>query len=156
MSEVPEEFEQLRRLLQLKRYEQPPPGFFNSFSTRVLDGVEASQRARYSLGILAGVPWLARLVRAVEGNALVAGGFATAMCALLLGGVVYSEYADEPVVAPVAGSDAGISLASFQSQSFAHPSTASFQSTNDVFGSRVFEPSPLGSLGGVVQCAYPQ
>jgi hypothetical protein len=36
METSPENFESLRKLLKLKRYEQPPPRFFNEFSGHVI------------------------------------------------------------------------------------------------------------------------
>ena len=40
---VPQDFDDLARLLALKRHEQPPPGFFECFSSRVMAHVEAGQ-----------------------------------------------------------------------------------------------------------------
>src|SRR5258708_5030285 len=95
MSTAPEEFEQLRKLLKLKRHEQPPPGFFNDFSGRVLNKIEARTPATRAGRLWDEAPWLARFFRMLENNALAAGGFATAVCAILIGGVVYSESVDQ-------------------------------------------------------------
>jgi len=45
MHDQPEGFEELRRLLALKRHEVPPPGYFESFSDRVVARVQADSAA---------------------------------------------------------------------------------------------------------------
>jgi len=42
----PDDFKSLRRLLALKRYEKPPPGFFEDFSARVMARIEAEEQMR--------------------------------------------------------------------------------------------------------------
>ena len=97
MSNAPEEFAELRRLLKLKRHELPPPGYFNNFSLRVIQGIEAAKRekVRERGGLWSEAPWLARLLQSLESNTLAAGSFAVALCVLMVGGIYYSEYADQ-------------------------------------------------------------
>jgi len=45
MSSEPENFEALRRLLVIKRHEQPPPGYFNDFSRQVISRIRADEAA---------------------------------------------------------------------------------------------------------------
>ncbi|MDB6112633.1 MAG: hypothetical protein JWR69_4383 [Pedosphaera sp.] len=137
MSNAPEEFEQLRKLLKLKRHEQPPPGFFNDFSSRVLDGIERNKAATPAEKLWEGVPWLARFFRVLENNVLAAGGFATAICAVLIGGVVYSEYVDQVPASSLANND-GAMMASMGGSSFSASSSSTgtlLSSTNAVFSS---------------------
>jgi hypothetical protein len=43
MEQSPENFESLQALLRLKRYEQPPPRFFNEFSGNVIARIQAGE-----------------------------------------------------------------------------------------------------------------
>ena len=104
-------FESLRRLLALKRHEQPPPGYFNSFSQQVVARIRAGELGADS------APWenwltsrLQRLWLAFETKPILAGVFGAGVCALLISGVIYSErtssnppvaFAPEPQVAAV-------------------------------------------------------
>ena len=46
MNPQPDNVEALRKLLALKRYELPPPGFFQTFSTRVIHRLEQLESSR--------------------------------------------------------------------------------------------------------------
>jgi hypothetical protein len=113
MSQNTENFEPLRRLLKLKRYEQPPPGYFNNFSRQVIARIQLGERGEESAVIerlLWEAPWLQRLWAAFEAKPILAGAFGLAVCGLLITGVIYSDKADVqpvaliPVPASVPGS----------------------------------------------------
>ena len=90
MTDSPEDFEKLRKLLKLKSYEQPPPGYFNRFSTQVVNRLE---RADASSGHWSNeVPWLRRFFSLLETNPFAAGAFGVAICGLLVSGITYSQY----------------------------------------------------------------
>ncbi len=89
-----EEFQALRRLLKLKRYEQPPPGFFQDFPSQVLARIRSDKLvAPESLWerLSWEVPWLVRLIESFQTRPALATGFGAAVCALLIGGLIYSE-----------------------------------------------------------------
>jgi len=97
MSMGPEQdgFEQLRKLLALKRHEQPPPRYFDDFSLQVIVRIKAGEGDR-SFELYA---WLQRFWAALDTRPALAGAFGAAVCALLIGGVIYSESATPATVA---------------------------------------------------------
>lgn len=88
-----QEFQDLQRLLKLKRYEQPPPRYFNDFSAQVLSGIRSSSAADRSAmeAVAWEAPWLQRFLAIFERKPILAGAFGVAVCGLLIGGAVYSE-----------------------------------------------------------------
>lgn len=86
MSNAPEEFDKLQKMLRLKRYEQPPPGYFNSFSTNVVNRLERAARQEHTA-----YAWFQRLIGLLESNPVAAGLFGMSVCGLLITGITYSE-----------------------------------------------------------------
>ena len=112
MSQDTENFEQLRRLLKIKRYEQPPPRYFNDFSSQVIARIERGERGdgHASVGrMLWEAPWLQQIWTAFEAKPLLAGGFGLAVCATLITGVIFSERTDLQPVAGIPGAESSIS-----------------------------------------------
>ncbi len=103
MNQDPQEFEQLRRLLALKRHEVPPPGYFGRFSGEVIARIEAGDRGEEASAfverLLWEAPWLQRIWAALEAKPILAGAFGVAVCSLLISGAVYSGRV-EPHAAP--------------------------------------------------------
>lgn len=93
MKENENNFESLRRLLVLKRHEMPPPGYFENFSSEVTARIRAGEAGR-TASVSKQLPWLFRLLLAFEAKPAFAGGFASALCLLLLFGIVYAERPD--------------------------------------------------------------
>lgn len=113
MSMNPEQdnFQPLQRLLALKRYEQPPPGYFDQFSTNVVARLRAGERGSPDslwewLSLEAA--WLQRFWHTLETKPVFAGALGAGVCGLLLAGILYSQSV-EP--APVAGFMSGVESA---------------------------------------------
>ena len=84
-----ENFDQLRRLLALKRYEAPPPGYFHSFSSRVMAHIEAAELAP---------AWWQKLGLDFNFKPALVCGLGVVVCGLLSAGVLTSVVtADQPV-----------------------------------------------------------
>jgi hypothetical protein len=99
MSMTPEQenFEELRRLLALKRHEQPPPGYFHDFSRQVISRIRAGEAAASDSLLqrfLSTAPWLRNLWEGFEAKPIVAGVFGIGVCSLLVVGLVSSERID--------------------------------------------------------------
>ena len=94
MSQETENLEQLGCLLRLKRYEQPPPGYFNDFPSQVIARLELGERGEHNASLMERILWQASWLQpiraAFEPRAVVSGVFGLATCALLITGVVYS------------------------------------------------------------------
>src|SRR5439155_15650699 len=100
-------FESLRRLLKLKCHEQPPPRYFNDFSSQVIARIKLNPKgdSEPTLNpLLWAAPWLERLVGSLMKSPLAAGALSASACALLLVGLIYSEVAKPTpfVIAPPA------------------------------------------------------
>src|SRR5258708_6018043 len=104
MSSDPHEFEAVRRLIALKRYEQPHPRYFNDFSTRIIARIQAGEQLRHeSSGILSLVPaWVNRLWAALETKPMLAGIAGFGACALVVSGFIASEHGVPSVDIPQA------------------------------------------------------
>jgi hypothetical protein len=93
-----ENFDQLRKLLALKRYEQPPPGYFNNFSGKVVARIAAADMAT-------DLSWWQKLTLAFDFKPALMCGLGVVVCALLSAGVLTSAIggADQPPVGLVMG-----------------------------------------------------
>jgi hypothetical protein len=94
MSQEQQNFESLQRLMALKRHEVPPPGYFHSFSGEVVNRLRAGERGEEAFlhELFSHAPWLQRLWTTFETKPIYAGAFGAALCALLVGGVLLSEF----------------------------------------------------------------
>jgi hypothetical protein len=99
MNSEQENFHQLRRLLTVKRYEHPPPGFFDGLSTRIISRIRAGDAGDAGAGIAYffwEAPWVQRLLSALEHRPALAGAFGLSVCGLLLAGILCSVAPAEP------------------------------------------------------------
>jgi hypothetical protein len=97
-----EKFERLQKLMALKRYEQPPPRYFQTFSGQVMSRIKAGESAGEGLG------WMQQLRSLFETKPMLTGAFGAAVCALVISGIVFSEEI-EPASGPLR-STAGLPL----------------------------------------------
>jgi hypothetical protein len=94
-----ENFDSLRRLLALKRHEQPPPGYFDRFPSQVLARIRAGEKGEPAALIdrlFGEAIWWQRVRAALEARPAFAGAFGAAGCALVISGIVYSENTSGP------------------------------------------------------------
>src|SRR6266496_3671700 len=97
-----ENFDSLRRLLALKRHEQPPPRYFQDFSGHVIARLRAGERVDRSgfwESLSWEAPWLQRLWGAFETKPILAGALGMLVCGVLVAGIARSERAVNPEVA---------------------------------------------------------
>ncbi len=97
MSAEKDNFEDLRRLLALKRHERPPPGYFQDFSGQVIARIHAGEAASpqsWAGRVLERTPWLQSLWDGFGAKPIVAGAFGISVCSLLVVGLISSERVD--------------------------------------------------------------
>jgi len=86
-----EDFESLRRLLSLKRHEVPPPGYFHNFSGEVISRIKLGEhKSEEALEL----PWFLKFIQFFDAKPAFAGVFASALCLLLVFGIVNAERPD--------------------------------------------------------------
>lgn len=88
MSNPQDNFEQLRKLLALKRYEQPPPAFFHQFTRRVIDRITAPERYAESAEDRT---WVERLWQYLEVRPWLAGAIGAIACGLLVFWIMHAQ-----------------------------------------------------------------
>jgi hypothetical protein len=101
MDPDPGTFEELRRLLVLKRYEQPPPGYFDRFPREVIARIRESESATNLAAFRPPVSWLQRFWNALEASTAFQTGFSAAVCAVLILGLMRSAVVRPPPTLPV-------------------------------------------------------
>ena len=151
MKESGQNFNDLKKLLKLKRHELPPPGFFNNFSDEIVSRIRAGE-ARGGGAMIDRLndtaPWLVNFLRFFEAKPGVVGAFATSLCLLLVFGVVLAQRSESgpqnlltataanPTVATTTGSVASqfASTASLSEGGIAISTNASLQPVASLFG----------------------
>jgi hypothetical protein len=155
MNENENNFESLCRLLALKRHEIPPPGYFNDFSSQVVQRIRVGQTdpsVNLAEELFSHAPWLAKLFHAFDAKPVFAGGFAGALCLLLLFGIVYAERPDLTPQPLLQVADSSVSLATMSPTALSQPAdqVGIVSSTNPVL---CLQPvaSPLGQQNPLAQ-----
>jgi len=89
MNMTPDDFEDVRRLLALKKHEQPPPGYFARFSTRVIVRIEAAELERET-------KWWRVLLAEFDAKPILACAYGLLACGSLLIGLGAVESEENP------------------------------------------------------------
>ncbi|MCI0744726.1 MAG: hypothetical protein L0Y58_04895 [Verrucomicrobia subdivision 3 bacterium] len=129
-----ENFERLQKVLALKRYERPPPGYFNNFSTKVLARIE-SATAVQPLG------WWQRLGLEFDFRPALVCALGVVVCALLSAGVM---------TAVVGGPEQANALNAMAPSAFSGPTAGSMFDTAPASTQPVFAPAPVHPFGAPV------
>ena len=133
MNNGDQDFDDLRKLLKLKRYEQPPPGYFDHLSSRVMTRLERHEAAG-RVGFLDRLPWLVQLRRVLGENPISSGIFA--VCGVLMVTLANTEYLDKYVAN---GDGASVAVAAIPTAS----SEQLADNRNFASGLKVADESPL-------------
>lgn len=146
MHSDPENFEPLRRLLALKKYEQPPPGYFDHFSQRVIARIRVegvTQEAGFMQWFIAPFAWLQRAWDSLENRPALAGAFGFAVCGVLASGLYFSPAT--PLITSMVTVDNPLGVASMP---------VAYQSTNGIsrtHSSSIFDAVRSGNFSSQAQ-----
>jgi len=88
MDPEPNEFEKLKALLALKRHEQPPPGYFDNFASKVVSRIQAGETA-------AQASWWRRWIRPLQASPALACAYGLAVVGLLVLGLNLAPRLDQ-------------------------------------------------------------
>jgi hypothetical protein len=98
MSPLPDNRDPVQRLLACKRYEQPPPGYFLSFSEKVLARIEAEEASVHS-------SWWGWFVAKFDARPVVVCAYGVAVSSMLFVGFSLSAIFEAEIsAAPTSGS----------------------------------------------------
>ena len=129
-----EQFKQLKKLLALKRHEQPPPGYFDRLPRQIISAIEAVQARPEH--------WLLRIWSTFQRNPAFAGAFGVAMCALVIGGIFFANQTSGSKGRNAAASNANANIAASPSANLPTPA-------NQLAGADVSSTNPVASNQGL-------
>lgn len=92
-----EPFDELRKLLALKRHEVPPPGYFDRLPREIHVRLAARQPAARAMAAPDVKPsWLATFLRLVGSRPSFVGALGAAVSGVILAGIIYGHYRETP------------------------------------------------------------
>jgi hypothetical protein len=147
-----EDFEKLRKLLKLKRHEQPPPGYFAGFPDHVMARLEADGEEARDAGKLVDSPWLRKFLRMLDANPFLAGALGTLICASLIAGIMFSQQGDDRAAIGPAAIGVEYASAPMEQPAQTVASDSLHPAGSFVFGTNASSPS-LSDFGAQLQPA---
>lgn len=143
MNSSPDDFKNLRRLLALKRHEEPPPGYFYYLPEKVMVRIEQDQEAQ---SLAEHSTWWEWLVARFDARPWLATAYACAISSLLLMGfrvsqIMQAENSETPATPLARMPDPNnFTPGEFLQSHFANPAgLVNFTSSEPVY----YEPAPL-------------
>jgi hypothetical protein len=93
MENEDQNFDQLKKLLALKKHELPPPGYFNKLPGEVISRIRVERAASVNpmATLKSEAPWVVRLWQSLEAKPAFAGVFGAAICAVVLAAIFFAE-----------------------------------------------------------------
>ena len=104
MNSQPEDFDRLKKLLALKRHEQPPPGYFVGLSSQIMDRIEEERQ-------FAQLPWYRKVAVNFEWKPALVWVTGAAACGLVCAGMVSAFQVNHSAVAASTGSEQEVAAA---------------------------------------------